>query len=135
MTYTPEKVKNIMRNYRIWNLAIHHYKEEGMSSVGVAQGGIESVMPKAQGTTSDVVADEALKIAEDVSFFAEIKKDLKYIDDHSHLVKEHYATFQLRLGGYTVRDIAEIEQVSKSEVGRKLTDISNQIIGTNLTFN
>lgn len=122
-----------MRNYRQWHLAIKEYRKD-YKSVGVAQGGIESVMPKAKGTTSDVVFEEVVRQLEDSTVFAEIITDLKYMDDRVDRVKKHRDTLKLRLQGYTIRDIAEIEEVSRMKVNRNLVDVANQIVGTDLTF-
>ena len=104
MTYTVNKVLDIIKNYKHYQEAICNHKKE-YASVGVAQGGIESVMPKAQGGTSDPTGNEAIKHVEDITAMSKIATDIKYVQDRLYRVpKEYESILDLRLSGHTVRE-------------------------------
>ena len=100
-----------------------------MKSVGVAQSGIESVMPKAQGGTSDPTGNEAVRLAGDASYFAELATDIKYLQDRLDRVPKEYETIlDLRLSGHTVREIAFLQHRSYSHINKSLKHIAECIV-------
>src|SRR5699024_552409 len=122
--YTTKKVLEIMENYQTYKQAIQCFRKE-YASVGVAMGGIESVMPKAQGGTSDVVANEALRQIETTKYHADIQTDMKYLEDRLDRVTDsiEIEILALRMEGHSIRDIASITLYSKSHVHRMLERI------------
>lgn len=126
--YTTSKVLDILKNYYFYKQAIESHKQE-YASVGVAQGGIESVMPKAQGKTSDVVANEALRQIEGIKVYADMATDIKYIEDRLYRVTGYKTVLGMRLEGRTQREIAKLTRVSESSVGRELVRVAKQMAG------
>ena len=128
MTYTTQKVLDIIKNYKHYQEAICNHKKE-YASVGVAQGGIESVMPKAQGGTSDPTGNEAIKHVEDITAMSKIATDIKYVQDRLYRVPKEYETIlDLRLSGHTVREIAFLQHRSYSYINKSLKHIAECIV-------
>lgn len=128
MTYTTQKVLDIIKNYH-HNITILKEYRRTMKSVGVAQSGIESVMPKAQGGTSDPTGNEAVRLAGDASYFAELATDIKYLQDRLDRVPKEYETIlDLRLSGHTVREIAFLQHRSYSYINKSLKHIAECIV-------
>ena len=126
--YTVNKVLDIIKNYKHYQEAICNHKKE-YASVGVAQGGIESVMPKAQGGTSDPTGNEAIKHVEDITAMSKIATDIKYVQDRLYRVPEEYeAILDLRLSGHTVREIAFLQHRSYSYINKSLKHIAECIV-------
>ena len=126
--YTVNKVLDIIKNYKHYQEAICNHKKE-YASVGVAQGGIESVMPKAQGGTSDPTGNEAIKHVEDITAMSKIATDIKYVQDRLYRVPEEYeAILDLRLSGHTVREIAFLQHRSYSFINKSLNHIAECIV-------
>lgn len=127
--YSVNKILEIMKMYSIYKENVRNYKREH-ASVGVAQLGIEATMPKAN-TISDVVADEALKHVEDVHIFAEMKTDIKYLEDRWHRVtgEQDEKILSLRLDGYSAWQIARVSRCSERKVYNRLESIARMIGG------
>lgn len=133
--YTTEKVLEIIKDYQVYKGNMQE-GDKGYSSVGVAQYGIEATMPKAQGTTSDVVANEAIKQVGESLVIASMRTDAKYLEDRLYRVEDEILKeiLALRMEGHTIRDIAEVTLYSKSNVHKLLVKIakiikSGQIMG------
>src|SRR5699024_9747389 len=117
MTYTTQKVLDIIKNYKHYHEAVTEYKKE-YSSVGVTVYDENDIMPRAN-TISDVTANEALKHVKDVSVMSEMATDIKYLQDRLHRVpKEYEDILDLRLSGHTVREIAFLQHRSYSHINR-----------------
>ena len=128
MTYTTQKVLDIIKNYKHYQEAICNHKKE-YASVGVAQGGIESVMPKAQGGTSDPTGNEAIKHVEDITAMSKIATDIKYVQDRLYRVPKEYETIlDLRLSGHTVREIAFLQHRSYRYIDKCVKHIDECIV-------
>jgi len=104
--------------------------KKSYASVGVAQGGIESAMPKASGTTSDPTANEAIKHASSNDYFAQVQMDIKYLQDRLYRVPDRLRdTLDLRLSGCTVQEIYHYTKKSQATVYRELNEIADSVIG------
>lgn len=126
--YTVNKVLDIIKNYH-HNITILKEYRRTMKSVGVAQSGIESIMPKAQGGASDPTGNEAVRLAGDTSYFAELATDIKYLQDRLDRVPEEYESIlDLRLSGHTVREIAFLQHRSYSHINKSLKHIAECIV-------
>lgn len=127
--YNISKVKDIIKNYH-HNQQVLKDRNTHYSSVGVAQGGIESTLPKAQGQTSDVVANEVIRQIEANRYYAKVQTDMKYIDDRLYrITNERDAQIvNLFMLGYDVHDIANHYRCSRRNVDKRLDGVAKVII-------
>lgn len=127
MTYTVDRILKIMEEYHIYRRQLN---EQGLeyASVGVA---IVSDMPMSTGI-SDNVANEAIRIVDDIPLFNTMRTDMKYIEDRLDRVKciRHKEVMYHRLDGMTIRDIAKVTDYSKSHIHRLLVEVAKCINGT-----
>lgn len=126
--YTIDKVLDIIRDYHI-NINNIRGISNDMASVGVAQGGIESSMPKAN-SISDVVANEALRQIEMTGYFAEMLTDIKYLQDRWDRVtiEKDAQVLNLRLSGLTSMEIGQVVGCSERNVNTVLRRVASTII-------
>lgn len=131
--YDTSKVLEIMENYHIYMANITGSPEREYSSVGVTVYDEEAILPRAN-TISDVTANEALRGIDELPVFAQMRTDLKYINDRLDrvTVKRDIEILGLRLEGLSVRDIALAVGISKTHVHRRLVNIAECIIGDRL---
>ena len=128
--YDIPKVLEIINHYHAYKENIDEYKYI-YSSVGVAQGGIESTLPKAQGQTSDTVANEAINAIEGNKAYANIVTDMKYIENRWHRVTDERDAMVLnyRLEGYSAIEIAQLLRCTDRTVRTRLYNIAKVISG------
>ena len=126
MTYTVKKILELIRMYHV-NINNIKERQREYQSVGVS---VISDMPKAN-NISDTVANEALRLIRDDRMFQLIESDVKYIQDRLDRVteKEDAIILSMRLNGRSVRDIAEMHNVSERTIHRKLERIAMLIQG------
>lgn len=126
MTYTVKKILELIRMYHV-NINNIKKRQREYQSVGVS---VISDMPKAN-NISDTVANEALRLIRDDRMFQLIESDVKYIQDRLDRVteKEDAIILSMRLNGRSVRDIAEMHNVSERTIHRKLERIAMLIQG------
>jgi len=130
--YDTTKVLDILKNYHIYMANVSNVDNRDYASVGVTVYDEEATLPRAN-KISDVTANEALKGIDELPLFAQMRTDIKYIDDRLDRVTDNIEILGLRLEGLSVCDISVAVGYSKSHVHRKLVDIAESIIGTNLT--
>jgi len=127
--YTRNKVLEIIKNYKVNAQAIRDNKID-YKSVGVAQGGEESAMPKARGVTSDPTAEVAIRHADRYDYFTQLQTDIKYLQDRIDRVPSRLIdTLELRLAGCTVKDIYYHTKKSQSTIYRELNEIADSVRG------
>lgn len=126
--YTTDKVVEIINSYHR-NIKLLKEFRKDYASVGVAQGGIESVMPRGKGTTSDVVANEAIRQLENNDYFAEVRTDIKYLQDRLYRVTDEEDAIILsnRLDGAEVVTIACMMECSERKIYDRLRKIAKII--------
>ena len=127
--YSVEKILQIIKHYHI-NIQNLRMLERDMRSVGVSQYGEESALPRGN-KISNVVESEALRQIENSKFWAEIITDIKYLQDRYHRITDEREAMvlNLRMDGYSVRDIAQIMKMDRSNVYRILRNIAMKIKG------
>jgi|SRR5699024_5895459 len=125
--YTRKKVLEIIKNYRV-NMQAIQDNEKYYPSVGVAQGGVDSAMPKARGVTSDPTAQVAIQKADKHDYFSKIKTDIKYLQDRLDRVPDRLRdTLDLRLAGCTVQEIYHHTNKTQATIYRELNEIADMI--------
>lgn len=127
--YSVDKILQIIKYYHV-NIQNLKTLERDMRSVGVSQYGEESALPRGN-KISNVVESEALRQIENSKFWAEIITDIKYLQDRWHRItdEQEAMVLNLRLNGYSVRDIAQLMKMDRSNVYRMLKSIAKQIKG------
>src|SRR5690606_13462132 len=127
--YSIEKILQIIKYYHV-NIQNLRELERDMRSVGVSQYGEESALPRGN-KISNVVESEALRQIENSKFWAEIITDIKYLQDRYHRItdEKEAMVLNLRMDGYSVRDIAQLMKMDRSNVYRMLKSIAKQIKG------
>jgi len=127
MYYTVNKTMEIIKYYHV---NIDNLKEihQEMASVGVAQYGIESSMPRAS-TISNVVQSEALRRVEDTKMWAGMITDIKYLQDRWCRITDERESrvLSLRLDGLSMLEIANIEGMERSGVYRILIRVCKKL--------
>lgn len=127
--YTVKKILEIINLYHI-NINNVRDLTRDIASVGVAQYGIESSLPRGN-TISNIVEKEALRQIETNAFFAQMMTDIKFLQDRWDRVtnEQEAQILSLRLTGYSVRDISERLKISRKSVYLKLENIARTIGG------
>ena len=127
--YSINKILQIIKYYHI-NMQNLKVLERDMRSVGVSQYGEESALPRGN-KISNIVENEALRQIENTKFWAEIITDIKYLQDRWHRItdEQEAMVLNLRLSGHSVRDIAQLMKMDRSNVYRMLRSIAKQIKG------
>lgn len=130
--YSIPKILEIMKDYHKYISAIEDYKKE-YASVGVGQYGIEASLPKGN-NISNPVEQEALKQMDDIKYYADIRTNMKYLEDRLDRVQGDLCKeiLGLRLEGLTIREIAEVTGYAKSYVHRLTIKIAEYIRGDRL---
>lgn len=104
-------------------------KREESSASLTAQYGIESVMPKAQGSPSDPVYQEIVRIEKYDRNIKNVREKVMFVQNHSQYVTntKNKVILDMLLDGMTLRDVATELGMSLSNVGRRKTHIVNQM--------
>lgn len=125
--YSTEKIMDMINSYPYYISKIKELRAQYKSDVGggaTAQYGIESVMPKAQGTTSDPVHNEVERRMKMGAELSRLEAKARYIQNRwSRITDERMAlVFNLRLDGMTYQSIAEEVGVSTTRVYQIMKD-------------
>ncbi|MBW0769178.1 hypothetical protein KYJ98_02335 [Mammaliicoccus lentus] len=132
--YTPDEIKQILIDYS-WMLNTVESNILASDSTGTSQCGIEAVMPKTKGVTSDKVSKIVLRTLKQDNFTIKCAEKIKFIDDNEHHItkaKDVYILKLLKLG-YSYTKIGLLAQLHKSQVANRvdvicgiLSEISKQ---------
>lgn len=127
--YSTERIMEIIKMYHTNIINIREWQHDYMS-VGVAQMGIESSLPKAN-TISDVVAKEAMRQMEANEIFKQIEEDIMYLQQHWNRVTNgsDARILSLKLDGLSSWEIGNVVQCSERNVNKRLWEIAKTIQG------
>lgn len=127
--YSVDKILEIMKDYHVNRRNLNESKD--YASVGVTMYGIESSLPRGNGT-SDQVANEALRMIDEPEHFKTIRSDMKYLEDRLYRINNagHQAILSHRMSGSTIREISKLTGTARSSVDRALIKIAMCISGT-----
>ncbi|MGS0667685.1 hypothetical protein ACU40O_09780 [Staphylococcus arlettae] len=119
--YTPTEVKQLITDYHWMRRLIDHQVYE-YDSTSIGQYGIESTLPKGQGSTGDKVLVRVIKNDKDRRKTQELIEKVAFIDDYEHLITndKNYHILQLLKQGEKINTIAMLMKVDRKEVYRKL---------------
>lgn len=129
MTYTVKKILELIKMYHV-HIELIKNRQREYSSVGVTVYDIEATLPKSN-QISDTVAEEAIRLIRDDSMFQLVESNVKYIQDRLDSVEdeEDAIVLSLRLSGYTVKEIANLHNVTSRTIHRRLEKIAMLIQG------
>ncbi|NIK12858.1 helix-turn-helix transcriptional regulator [Alkalibacillus almallahensis] len=127
--YTVEKVLYIIKNYHANQKLINEVVQQSFKSVGVSQYGIQAVMPKADDNTG-TVEKQAILTEKAIKRYSKISTDLKYIQDRWYRIEDDTEAMilSLILSGYSMQKVADILNVDRTTVTRKLERIAYNLI-------
>lgn len=135
--YTSREVLDWMKNYRKNYNALQRLEGDFQTTIyaggGTAQYGIESVMPNAQGGTSDKTFNDVMNLLryKDSKVISNLYISVKYLEHRSSRIKKerHAIVYYYRISGYTSEDIAKVIGSSRTGVHNVLKEIAEIIIG------
>lgn len=127
--YTVDKVVEIISEFHTYEARLKAFDDERIPSVGVAQYGIESVMPRANSVSSGVES-AAINLTFMPKMMSNMITDMKYLQDRWYRVTddEDAAVLQLRLSGASTIEIARLFGVDQRTVQRRLRRIAETIM-------
>lgn len=122
--YTPSEVRQIITDYN-WMKNIIDSKVYENDSTSIGQYGIESSMPKAQGTTGDKVLVRVLRNDKEYRKHQELIDKMAVIDDNEELITNNkdYHILQLLKQGEKHKRIMSIMKVGRDNFYDRLRDI------------
>ncbi|PCM42042.1 hypothetical protein CPU09_02645 [Mammaliicoccus sciuri] len=122
--YTPSEVRQIITDYN-WMKNIIDSKVYENDSTSIGQYGIESSMPKAQGTTGDKVLVRVLRNDKEYRKHQELIDKMTVIDDNEELITNNkdYHILQLLKQGEKHKRIMSIMKVGRDNFYDRLRDI------------
>lgn len=127
--YSTEKIMDLINNYPYYISRLKEMNALYQSEVGggsIAQYGIESAMPKAQGGNSDPVHNDVLRRMKMNKEITRIENKVRYIQNRwDRITDERMAlVFNLRLNGETYTEIAKMLGVTKQRVHQIMNGIT-----------
>src|SRR5699024_8381036 len=132
--YNTSEVLQIIKDYHVYKANIADTCKRDYASVGVTAYNEEATLPRAN-TISDVTANEAIRDMGELPVIAQMRTDIKYLEDRLDRVTDDIEVeiLALRMEGLSASDIGAITLYSTRQIHRKLVDIAKLINGTNLT--
>ncbi|MCE4965293.1 hypothetical protein BUX97_02520 [Staphylococcus chromogenes] len=125
--YTPSEVKQLIMDYNWMRRLIDHQVYE-YDSTSVAQYGIESAMPKAQGGTGDKVLVRVIRNDKDRRKTQDLIDKVSFIDEHEHLITndKNYHILQLLKQGESITAIEVLMKASRKNVYNRINQIVDE---------
>ena len=122
--YTPSEVRQIITDYSLMKNIIDSKVYE-CDSTSIGQYGIESSMPKAQGTTGDKVLVRVLRNDKEYRKSQELIDKMAVVDDNEEHITNNkdYHILQLIKQGEKHKRIMSIMNVSRDNFYDRLKDI------------
>ena len=122
--YTPSEVRQIITDYN-WMKNLIDSQIYECDSTSIGQYGIESTMPKAQGTTGDKVLVRVLRNDKEYRKHQELIDKMAVVDDNEEYITNNkdYHILQLIKQGEKHKRIMKIMNVSRDNFYDRLKDI------------
>src|SRR5690625_195503 len=123
-----QEIHEAIKDYR-WMMKFLITKREDSIGGLTARYGIEATLPKPQGSYSDPVYQEMLRIEKHDKNVEKIKKKVMFIQKHSKSIQNtrNKIILDLLLDGLTLREVAIELDMSLSGVKRRKDTIVNQM--------
>lgn len=127
--------KEIEQTLRDYNWMINEIKRqrELLSHIGgnvVAQGGIESSMPKAQGETSDPVAQEVIRRDKNSKWLNKLEDKVLFVQKRIHVITDEREKVVLEclLDGFSMKAISKHIGLSRTHIYRLKDSIIDKML-------
>ncbi|PCF70727.1 hypothetical protein B4W74_00545 [Staphylococcus intermedius] len=122
--YTPSEVKQLIMDYHWMRRLIDHQVYE-YDSTSIAQYGIESAMPKAQGTTGNKVLVRVIQNDKDRRKTQDLIDKVAFIDEYEHLITndKNYHILQLLKQGESITAIEVFMKSSRKNIYSRINQI------------
>lgn len=122
--YTPTEVKQLITDYHWMRRLIDHQVYE-YDSTSIGQYGIESSMPKAQGTTGNKVLVRVIQNDKDKRKTQDLIDKVTFIDKHEHLITndKNYHILQLLKQGESITAIEVFMKSSRKNIYSRINQI------------
>lgn len=127
--YTEIEIKDMMFDYH-WMRNLVDEKVYEYDSTSIGQYGIESAMPKAQGTTGNKVLVRVIRNDKDYRKTQELVDKLAFIDSYEEYISsdKNYHLLQLIKIGKSVNDIKRIMKMGYNKIMHHVDEIVNVYI-------
>ncbi|MEJ7508528.1 hypothetical protein [Staphylococcus simulans] len=127
--YTEIEIKDMMFDYH-WMRKLVDEKVYEYDSTSIGQYGIESAMPKAQGTTGNKVLVRVIRNDKDYRKTQELVDKLAFIDSYEEYISsdKNYHLLQLIKIGKSVNDIKRIMKMGYNKIMHHVDEIVNVYI-------
>ncbi|MHD0382823.1 hypothetical protein ACY2C9_07770 [Staphylococcus simulans] len=127
--YTEIEIKDMMFDYH-WMRKLVDEKVYEYDSTSIGQYGIESTMPKAQGTTGNKVLVRVIRNDKDYRKTQELVDKLAFIDSYEEYISsdKNYHLLQLIKIGKSVNDIKRIMKMGYNKIMHHVDEIVNVYI-------
>lgn len=128
--YTIDRVVKIIKYYNDNLRYTQTILEDALQSVGVAQYGIESVMPKASGT-SNPVEKQVIRSIKANQTVADKLTDMKYIQDRLYRIDDERDAIIIysMMSGKNQQEVATMLDISRQSVNDRLKNIARTLKG------
>ncbi|MCD9062739.1 hypothetical protein [Staphylococcus chromogenes] len=125
--YTPSEVKQLIMDYHWMRRLIDHQVYE-YDSTSIGQYGIESAMPKAQGSTGDKVLVRVIRNDKDRRKTQDLIDKVAFIDKYEHLITndKNYHILQLLKQGESITAIEVLMKASRKNVYNRINQIVDE---------
>ncbi|MBA8761726.1 hypothetical protein [Staphylococcus coagulans] len=122
--YTPSEVKQLIMDYHWMRRLIDHQVYE-YDSTSIAQYGIESAMPKAQGTTGNKVLVRVIQNDKDRRKTQDLIDKVAFIDEYERLITndKNYHILQLLKQGESITAIEVFMKSSRKNIYSRINQI------------
>ncbi|QUM67876.1 hypothetical protein [Staphylococcus delphini] len=122
--HTPSEVKQLIMDYHWMRRLIDHQVYE-YDSTSIAQYGIESAMPKAQGTTGNKVLVRVIQNDKDRRKTQDLIDKVAFIDEYEHLITndKNYHILQLLKQGESITAIEVFMKSSRKNIYSRINQI------------
>ena len=127
-----KEIEQALRDYR-WMINEIRRQRELLNDINpsvTAQGGIESSLPKAKGTTGDPVAMEVIRRDKASRWVQKLEKKVTFIQERIHVIQEpkEKAVLECMLDGLSMKAIGQHMGLSRSHIYNLKESIIEQFV-------
>ncbi|MCO4332645.1 hypothetical protein [Staphylococcus hyicus] len=124
--YSKDEIRQLILGYS-WRCNLLENKVYEYDSTSIGQYGIESAMPKAQGSTGDKVLVRVIQNDRDMRHSQKLIDELEFVDKYERYVTndKNYHILQLVKRGEKIKTIERLLDISERNIYNRITTIIN----------